>query len=121
MAFLRNYFLETNTGLRYLELTLGSTAMVELCVVFLSRIVSPVLEELVLDIWVDPACFAPHPWEVLDATIANGPAGMAVRRVELRVGTLISWPPLARNIRRRMPLCDELGVLRIRVDDGEVC
>ncbi|KAJ6476452.1 hypothetical protein C8R47DRAFT_659205 [Mycena vitilis] len=118
-AFMRNYFLKTNTQLRRLELTLGNVAVVEICVIFLRHVVSAVLEEVVLDIWVDPACFAPHPWEALDAAIANGPAGMAIRRVELRVGTLISWPPLAMNIRRRMPLCDEMGVLRVRIDDGE--
>ncbi|KAJ6571253.1 hypothetical protein B0H19DRAFT_1255241 [Mycena capillaripes] len=107
VAFLRNHFLEANTVLRRLELTLGSAAMIELCVVCLSHMASPVLEDLVLDFWVDPARFALHPWEALDTIIANGP----VRSVQLRVGALISWAPLASNIRRRMPICDALGVL----------
>lgn len=91
--------------------------MIELCVVCLSHIASPILQDLVLDFWVDPVRFTAHPWEALDAVIANGP----VQSVELRVGLLISWPPLASNIRRRMPMCDALGVLRIRIDDGDEC
>ncbi|KAJ7661059.1 hypothetical protein B0H17DRAFT_1212411 [Mycena rosella] len=113
VAFLRNSFFEANTALQRLELTLGGTTMVELCITFLSRLASPVLEELVLDIWVDPAQFMAHRWEALDATIVQGPAGATMRRVELRIGTLITWDPLALNIRARMPLCDRLGVLRV--------
>ncbi|KAJ7777709.1 hypothetical protein DFH07DRAFT_936709 [Mycena maculata] len=120
VAFLRNYFLEPNTALRYLELTLGSTVMVELCVGFLSKLGSPVLEELVLDIWVDPAHFSEHPWEVLDAVIMSGPASATMRRVELRIGALITWAPLAQSIRARMPACEAWGLLCIRVD-GEEC
>ncbi|KAJ6528618.1 hypothetical protein DFH09DRAFT_1413383 [Mycena vulgaris] len=120
MAFMRNYFLDTNTALRRLELTLGGSAVVELCSAFLARAVSPALEELVLDIWVEPARLAAHPWTALDDAIMHGPAATAIRRVELRVGTLMTWAPLAQAIRARMPACDASGVLRVRIDDGEV-
>ncbi|KAJ7769984.1 hypothetical protein B0H16DRAFT_1881795 [Mycena metata] len=119
VAFLRNYLLEGNRSLRRLELALGSNEMVELCVLVLSHITSPVLQEVVFDIWIDPKKFRRHPWERLDAAIVQGPSAM--RSVELRVGTLIRWAPLARAIRKRMSMCDELGILRIRIDDEDEC
>ncbi|KAJ7733680.1 hypothetical protein B0H16DRAFT_1696110 [Mycena metata] len=119
VAYLRNPILTANTQLRRLELTLGSAAVIELCASFLAHTTSPILEELILDIWIDPAQFTTHPWEALDTVLAGGPPPTALRLVELRVGTLFSWAPLAQNIRRRMPLCDESGVLRVRVDDGQ--
>ncbi|KAJ7606260.1 hypothetical protein FB45DRAFT_950921 [Roridomyces roridus] len=117
-AFLRNYTLEKSIALRSIELTLGSSAMVDLAVTFLSTLASPVMEVLVLDIWVNPSKFARHQWEALDTLIANRNAAM--KRVELRVGALFTWAPMAANIRARMPACAAWGLLYIFVD-GEEC
>ncbi|KAJ7020663.1 hypothetical protein C8F04DRAFT_1274784 [Mycena alexandri] len=119
VAYLRNPILHANTRLRRLELTLGGAAVIAYCASFLAHTASPMLEEIILDIWIDPAHFAAHPWEALDTVIAGGPPRTALKLVKLRVGTLFSWSPLADNIRRRMPLCDESGVLKVRVDDGQ--
>ncbi|KAJ7109021.1 hypothetical protein C8R43DRAFT_1139822 [Mycena crocata] len=121
VAFMQTYFLDKNTSLRRLELTLVSPRMIQLSTTFLSRATLPALEDLVLDIWVDPRNFDLSDWGALDAVITNVPVGAPVPNVLLKIGALFTWAPLVTKVRERMPMCESMGVLRIRVDDQEEC
>ncbi|KAJ7437168.1 hypothetical protein FB451DRAFT_1306035 [Mycena latifolia] len=117
-VFLRDYSFEGHTGLRRLELVIGWTTPIALC---LARLTSPVFEELVFHIFVQPPLGKQHRWTALDAVIAHSPARASLRRVELRVTAVNDGAVLEALIPTLMPECAGLGVLRVEVEEVGGC